>query len=224
MTGGPAKVPRVAVFDLGKVLVEFDYRVAARNIAARSRMTPEELLAFMSQSPLLFRFETGLMTNEEFYDEVRRVSGFSGTFEEFGQYFGDIFAPIVPMIELQSALRRQGLPAYIFSNTNEFAVRHIRKHYPFFGDFDGHILSYEHRAMKPDAKLYEVVERMSGASGGDILYIDDRLENIEAGVARGWRTILHETPEKTRSAIQQFGLSVKPNDVREATAGKPGTA
>ena len=42
--------------------------------------------------------------------------------------------------------------------------------------------------------------------GAEILYIDDRLENIAAGKVRGWRTILHETPEKSRADLEKFLL------------------
>jgi hypothetical protein len=45
---------------------------------------------------------------------------------------------------------------------------------------------------------------MSGRRGADIFYIDDRSENVEAAAARGWRMVLHETPEKTRDALQKF--------------------
>ena len=110
------------------------------------------------------------------------------------------------MIQLQAALRQRGLTSYAFSNTNELAVEHIRRSFPFYGNFDGCILSYEHGAMKPDARLYEVVERESGRHGAEILYLDDRPENVAAGAARGWQVILQETPEKSRAAIQQLGL------------------
>jgi FMN phosphatase YigB (HAD superfamily) len=146
------------------------------------------------------------VTSEQFYQEIRAVSGFRGDMDEFTRTFGDIFVGIEPMIALQQALRDRGVPTYIFSNTNDFAVRHIRQHFPFFNHFDGYILSYEHRAMKPDARLYEVVERLSGHRGADILYIDDRPENIEAGAARGWQVILQESPEKTRAAVEKLGL------------------
>src|SRR5688500_6775548 len=106
------------------------------------------------------------------------------------------------MVGLQLALRKQGVPTYLFSNTNAVAVRYIRSRYPFFSEFDGYILSYEHRAMKPDHRLYEVVERVSGRSGPQLLYFDDRPENIEAGAARGWNAILHETPEQTKAALK----------------------
>jgi hypothetical protein len=38
------------------------------------------------------------------------------------------------------------------------------------------------------------------------LYLDDREENVAAGLARGWRAILHETPEKTRALVAATGL------------------
>jgi len=110
------------------------------------------------------------------------------------------------MVELHAELRRRGLPTYIFSNTNELAVRHIRSNFSFFSNFDGYILSYEHGAMKPGAKLYEVVERTTGRRGSEILYLDDRPENVEAGATRGWQVILQENPDKTREAMTALGL------------------
>ncbi|MEJ0089101.1 MAG: hypothetical protein WDM80_05035 [Limisphaerales bacterium] len=41
----------VVVFDLGKVLVDFDYSIAATQIAARSTRPPENLHAFLGASP-----------------------------------------------------------------------------------------------------------------------------------------------------------------------------
>jgi HAD superfamily hydrolase (TIGR01509 family) len=58
--------------------------------------------------------------------------------------------------------------------------------------------------MKPEAKIYEVLEKLAGRRGADIIYLDDRPENVAAGAARGWRTILHETPDKTRAAVEKF--------------------
>ena len=197
---------KAVVFDLGKVLVDFDYSIAGSKLAARARMPAAELGPFLVHVPLILRYETGLITSEEFYQEVRAASGFLGDLEEFASLFADIFTPIEPMIQLHSELSRQGFPTYIFSNTNELAIRFIRKNFPFFLNFDGYILSYEHRSMKPEDKLYEVVESQSGRRGAEILYIDDRPENIEAGTARGWQAILQESPIKTRAAIQQLGL------------------
>jgi FMN phosphatase YigB (HAD superfamily) len=194
----------VIVFDLGKVLVDFDYSIAARRIAARSTQPPENLDTFLSSSPALIQFETGLITRQQFFDQVRNATGFLGDIREFGGMFADIFTEISPMITLHAELRRRGFKTYIFSNTNDLAIEHIRRNFPFFQKFDGYIFSYEIKAMKPDAPIYQALEQMTGKRDDEIIYIDDRAENIMGGAERGWRTILHETPEQTRTALKPF--------------------
>lgn len=198
--------PSIVVFDLGKVLVEFDYSIAGKRIAARGTLSADEVQKFLDHSPLLYRYETGLMTRQEFYEEVRRGTGFKGDLAEFGQYFADIFWEMPSMIALHSELRRKGVPVYIFSNTNDLAIEHIRRNFPFFSNFDGHILSYEVGAMKPAAKIYEALEAMAGKRGAEILYLDDRQENVDAGAARGWQVILQTDPAKSRAIVEAAGL------------------
>jgi len=198
--------PSVVVFDLGKVLLDFDYRIAARRIAARANVAWPVVQEFLDHSPLLYRYETGLMTRQEFYHAVRAASGFAGSLQEFSDFFTDIFWPIKPMVRVHADLRRRGIPTYIFSNTNELAMETINRHFAFMKDFDAHILSYEVGAMKPAAKIYEVLERTARRRGPEILYLDDRLENVDAGAARGWQVILQESPEKSRAAMHGLGL------------------
>jgi FMN phosphatase YigB (HAD superfamily) len=196
----------VVVFDLGKVLVDFDYSIAARKVAARSTKSLLNLISLFSSSSLIVQYECGLVTRREFFEQVRDAIGFQGGLAEFGGYFADIFTEIPPMIELHAELRQRGVPIYIFSNTNDLAIEHIQKCFPFYKNFDGYIYSYEVRAMKPDARIYEAMEKLCGRNDADIIYLDDRLENVEAGAARGWRAFLHQTPEKTRTAIEKLGL------------------
>jgi FMN phosphatase YigB (HAD superfamily) len=180
-------VKPVVVFDLGKVLVDFDYSIAAQKIAARCRKSPSEINAVIAQSRFIMDYESGR---------------FGGTLDEFGGYFADIFTEIPKMIELHAELQRRGHPTYIFSNTNDLAVEHIQRNFSFFKKFDGYIYSYEVGGMKPDAEIYESLETLAGRRGAEIIYLDDRPENVAAGAARGWRAILHETPEKSRAAVE----------------------
>lgn len=198
--------PSVVVFDLGKVLVDFDYAIAGRRIAARSKLSAGDVQRFLDHSPLLCRYETGLMTRQQFFETVRDHVRFQGSSQEFGDQFADIFTEMPEMIALHAALRRKGIPTYIFSNTNDLAIEHIRRTFPFFANFDGYILSYEIGAMKPAPKIYEALEQLAGRRGAEILYLDDRQENVDGGIARGWQTILQVDPDKSRSAIRDLGL------------------
>src|SRR5689334_10546510 len=128
--------PKAIIFDLGKVLLDFDYSIAAGRIAGRCQTPLAEINRYIAQSPLLFRYETGLMTTDEFYHEVCSLTGFAENLEIFSGYFGDIFSPIEPMVRLQADLRAAGYPTYIFSNTNDLAIWHIRRNFPFFANFD----------------------------------------------------------------------------------------
>jgi len=210
--------PSVVVFDLGKVLVDFDYSIAARTLGPRSKLSPADLQFLLCQSPLLCQYERGEITTAQFHRGVCAAAGFELPEHVFAACFAEIFSEIAPMIALHAALRAAGVPTWIFSNTNEIAARHIRNRFPFFSNFDGYVLSYEHGAMKPVPKIYEIIELQTGQTGAAILYLDDRAENIAAGLERGWRAVLHETPEKTRSIIKNLGL---PTEVEDKQKGFP---
>ena len=197
---------KVAAFDIGKVLLDFDYRIFARRMASRTRMDVPALDVFLNQSPLLARYESGQLTTPEFFAVVQKETGFDGSEEDFGAFFENIFTPIDEVIALHEAVSADGLLTFTFSNTNELAVRHISASYDFWPRFTGHVLSYEVKSLKPETAIYEVFEQTAGCNGGEIAYIDDRPENIEAGRARGWQVIHHRTSAETRAALKAMAL------------------
>jgi len=179
------------VFDLGNVLLSFDYGRAVRALMKHCSVSEKELHTGINQSPLLLQYEAGAMSTVEFFAAVKSVTSFRGELDDFRNIFGDIFSEIPEMITLNDRLRAAGHRTYIFSNTNELAVNFIRNRFPFFANFDGYILSYEQRSMKPESRIYESVEEMTGKKGDRLIYIDDREENVLAGAARGWQAIQH---------------------------------
>src|SRR5215203_1161916 len=97
----PVARPEVVVFDLGKVLVDFDYGIAARRIAEHGTISWNAIQALIDQSPLLHRFETGLIGPEDFFREVQQATGFGGDAALFNSFFADVFSPIDEMVALQ---------------------------------------------------------------------------------------------------------------------------
>jgi len=178
----------------------------------------------MMTAPLLPDYESGKLSTQEFFARVCEQTGYRGSMDEFAGHFGDIFTPIEPMIEVHRELRGRGFPTFIFSNTNELAVRHIRKSFPFFSHFAGYVLSYEHRCLKPAPEFYECLERQSGFRGAEIFYIDDRPENVAAGAARGWQALVHQTPDQTIRAMRTLGLLVRLQDSPALGASTPPSA
>jgi FMN phosphatase YigB (HAD superfamily) len=200
--------PKAVVFDLGKVLLDFDYSRAVGRLLPLIHVELEVVKRLLIESPLLFDYETGRLNTEQFFERIREVTGFSAGLPVFEAIFGDIFTEITPMTALLPQLKRLGVRCSVFSNTNEMAIRHVTAQYPFYNGFDDHILSFEHRAMKPDPALYAVVEQTLSLNGPDLLYLDDREENVVAGRERGWRAFVHRDPQESIQHLREAGLAV----------------
>jgi len=177
---------------------------AVRGLMKHCSVSESELHAGINQSPLLLQYEAGEMSTADFFTAVKSATSFRGELNDFRNIFGDIFSEIPEMIALNDRLRAGGHRTYIFSNTNELAVNFIRNRFPFFADFDGYILSYEQRCMKPDSRIYEVVEEITRNKGDRIIYIDDREENVVSGAARGWHAIQHQEVRTTVSTLESL--------------------
>jgi hypothetical protein len=52
------------------------------------------------------------------------------------------------------------------------------------------------------------VERLTGRQRARLVYLDDRLENAEAGRARGWEVIHHGDPAASIGRLRELGLPV----------------
>ena len=64
--------------------------------------------------------------------------------------------------------------------------------YPVFGLFDGRVYSHEARLMKPDPKIFTHTIETLDLDPANTIYIDDKPENIAAGIAAGFTSITYD--------------------------------
>ncbi|MDA7628817.1 HAD family phosphatase [Verrucomicrobia bacterium] len=195
---------KTIVFDLGNVLLSFDFQLAANQLAKHAQLSGSEIVGLINQSQLLHQFERGEISSEEFYTEVAQASKYQESLDQFRMDFSDIFEEIHPMVDFFRQLKRNGNRVALFSNTNEMATTFIRKKFSFFSDFDATFLSYQHGLMKPDAALYRIVETSLERSGEELFFIDDRPENIKAAIERNWSGIMHTDAYQTINAANTW--------------------
>lgn len=195
---------KVVVFDLGNVLLHFDFKIAANNLARHSDGSSETILDLINQTPHLYAYEKGELTSEAFFESIVALCGYKESYETFRIQFADIFDEWHVMVEFMRALKARGIPTMVFSNTNEIAASFIKQTYSFFNEFDFSCLSFEHGMMKPNTALYEKVEQILGKQGKDLFFIDDRAENVQAALKRGWSGQVHVDPEETIPAVKQW--------------------
>ncbi len=199
---------RAVVFDLGRVLVTFDYSILIGRLLPRMRVDMGHARHLLEKTPLLHQYESGMVSTDDFFEQVRGATGFAGDIEEFRQSFVGMFGEIPDMVALHAELRRMGVPTYVMSNTNELAIDQIRRQFTFFSNFDGYALSCDPdvKALKPASRIYEKIEKLSGLTGDALFYFDDAPENVEAARARQWQAIVHESEPVSRAALVRAGV------------------
>ena len=195
----------LVAWDLGNVLVAFDPQEVIRQVARHSEGGIEAVTHFVMKSPWLERYERGQISTEEIFQRFQKECGYRGTLTELAEDLTGHFSEIRPMVRLLRWLKGQGYRCCAFSNTNPLAIERIRQ-FSFWPEFDFAVLSYEHGAMKPEPRLYEVVEDQGHCQGSQILYFDDRPENVATGRQRGWIAIHHQNIEGTFHQLRQLGL------------------
>ncbi len=181
-------------FDLGNILLSFDPNVACENVARQFAVSVPEARRAIYDSGLQHRFERGQLTGAAFAEEVRSVLGRNREqmpTTELLDAVSDMFEPVETMPEALQAVRDAGLPVGLLSNTccaHWDWIRRQRYRATEF-QFDVTILSYEVGAMKPDAEIYEAAEQACGVPLEQILFLDDRAENVAGATERNWRAV-----------------------------------
>jgi len=194
------------IFDLGNVLLPFEWDVAAERFCVRTGCTRRELDDYMVTTPLMSQLSLGEMTKEDFYRVISEEFGFDGSYEEFALLWSDIFTTDDEMVLLAEQLRGR-YRRYILSNTNPIHTEFICARYPFVHGFDGMVLSHEVGLMKPDRRIYELAIERFALRPSETVFIDDILINVEAAEAAGLRGIHHRDADRTRQELTKLGIS-----------------
>jgi putative hydrolase of the HAD superfamily len=166
------------LFDIGNVLVRFDFTAAAKRFAAQSEATTEEVLALLA--PFKDDLESGRISDSDFVSQSMARIGFRGTREEFIEVWSDIFTENAPMIAAVEELAVEH-PLYLLSNTSGLHKDWLFAKFPVFRHFAGGIFSHEARSMKPHEPIFRAAMEAFGLVASQTLYIDDLPDNIATG-------------------------------------------
>lgn len=202
---------KVILFDLGRVLVDFDHKRAAQRISAFCPKTALEIYNLFFESQVTVAFEAGKITPENFYREVKNMLNLKLSYESFVPIWNDIFF-LSPknrsVFRLANSLRAYYKTAML-SNINALHYEYVKKNFPVFGAFDEVFLSFELGAIKPDKKIYEQVISKLQVSPREIFYTDDRPELVESAKSLGIGGCVFTDFQQLVNDIAQAGIIFK---------------
>ncbi|SOC13792.1 HAD family hydrolase [Rhodobacter maris] len=196
---------KAVVFDIGKVLIEWN-----PDTFYEARLGAERARAFFAESGIE-------AANEEIDLGAPFHARIAAQAAAFPQWAAEIMlwhdewltmaSPGIPhSARLLGALKARGVPVFALSNFGAETFEIACEAYPYLTTFDRLFVSAHRRMMKPDPRFYALLEEESGLSGTDLLFADDRPENIAAASARGWKTHLFTQPEGWAKRLVAEGL------------------
>jgi len=175
---------QAAIFDIGNVLLLFDYTKAARRLAEKNGLASDPDRARIAAANR--SLELGLSTRDEFLAAVRPEFRDTGDPAGFVSIWEDIFEENTRMTSLARRLAEK-IPVFLISNIGPIHHDHILRTYDVFRIFRDGVYSYRAGFLKPAPEIFEIATRQFGIEPASTLYFDDLKENCEAAAAAGFR-------------------------------------
>ena len=176
-----ATPPRFIYFDLGNVLVNFDHRRGARQMADVAGISEQLVWEVVFDSDLEMQYERGAITTQEFFDAFCARTRTQPDYDALLLAAADIFEMNESIVPLVTELRDRGHRLGILSNTNQSHWDFILGgRFPMVQEmFELYALSHEMRAVKPDLAAFKIAAQLAGVAPEEIFFTDDRLDNVQ---------------------------------------------
>jgi len=200
---------KAVVFDLGRVLVDFDHWIAAQKISVLTQKTPKQIFDLFFDSPLIQSFEEGKISPEDFFSAVSRLLGLKIGFNEFLPIWNQIFsrsADNQAVYALGKSLKSRRRIA-LLSNINILHFNYLKENFPIFDIFHDIFASYEMGCIKPNPEIYRKVIAILGVRPEEIFYVDDRPELIDHANALGIRGFVFKGAEQLKADLALCGIN-----------------
>jgi len=200
------------VFDFGNVLIDLDYPRIIREFRKVAQKNQNNIEKLVVNAKVLRAFETGQIGPKRFRAEVNRILDVKLPESEFDKIWNSMLKSI-SKDRLDKVLEiRKKYKTYILSNSNiihELAFEEMVMEatgMPSIRDFvDEAYFSHEIGMRKPDADCYSFVIDDIDLYPSRMLFLDDRLDNIEAARKAGMKAVQVFQPDKQLKEIFGFG-------------------
>ena len=178
------------VFDMGQVIIRFE----PRTFIERYTISEEDknlLEKEVFHSVEWIGMDHGVVTADEAVESVcKRIPDHLQTIAS--DLIHRWFEPLLlvdGMDEIIRGLKRKGYRIWLLSNAAENQPGYWAK-VPVSECFDGTLISYEVRLLKPDPAIYRCFTKKFDLKPDECLFIDDNPMNVEGAVYCGWKGIV----------------------------------
>lgn len=199
----------VILFDLGGVIISFDWDVAIDHWARHADIDRTVLAQRFVHGDDYQRFERGEIIAEGYFAHLRDQLGVSLDDATLAAGWNAIFGPPIDGItEVLDAIKQSPFRIAALSNTN---VAHAAVWPHRYGDVLstlGRILtSHELGHRKPEAACYLAACDHLGVAPSQVLFFDDLAANVAGARAVGMQSVQVTTMNDVHAALRTLGLA-----------------
>lgn len=201
-----SETPGAVVFDIGRVLFEWDLRRLFEQLIA----DPAELDWFLTHvvtEEWHFQADGGRPLAEMVPERIATFPDHGHLIEAYRTRFNEsIPGPVPGTHAIVRGLAEAGVPLYALTNFGAEFFAGFRPTQPIFDLFADIVVSGVERCAKPDARIYQIAEARFGLQPERLFFIDDNPANVEAAAERGWQAHLFTDAAALERALSATGL------------------
>ena len=178
---------QAVIFDIGNVLIEWNpERFYDAQIGEERRRA---MFAAVDLHAMNDRIDEGGLFRETIYQTAASYPEWETQIRWWFDHWIDMASPRIDgSVALLRALRTKGVPVFALTNFGIHSFAFALTQYDFLTEFDRSYVSGHMGVIKPDPQIFAMVEADCGIAPGNLLFADDRADNIVAAARRGWRT------------------------------------
>ena len=196
------------LFDLGKVVLNFDFESGIQALHACCSISRERLEDILWDEAWIRRYERGEISTMEFHSYLRDTATLEMDFPQFCATWSSVFMPEPILSEKLLANLKRRYPMILISNTNEVHIQFVRERYRVLDYFDHRVFSYEVGSLKPDRKIFQHAILAAGRPPEALFFTDDREENVVAARELGMHAHQFVSEPMLIEALRQAGVAV----------------
>lgn len=170
-------------------------------------------------------YDRGELNGVDYWQKVASSAGRSFTSDQIN---GLIDADVelwtrlnLPMVEWARQLQAAHIRTGILSNIGDAMTDGLLRKFDWLSAFDHQVWSYRLLLAKPEAAIYAVAAEGLKTPPTEILFIDDKRENIDAALAFGMQAIQYSEHPAFLAEMQGRGLGYLLNPTPAPTSSLP---
>ena len=196
---------RNIIFDIGLVLIRFDWDSYMEKLFPAERDVREAVTAAMWHNPDWNQLDRGVLpldAVEQLF--IENAPEYADAIREALRRLGEAPEKQPYAIEWIEQLKAMGYRVYYLSNYFEYLMQEAPQVLDFIPHTDGGIFSCHEKITKPDPEIYRRLMARYQLVPEECVFIDDTAVNIDAANALGIRGFRFAGYEKSYPEIMDF--------------------